>query len=224
MAEDGKGDLIVSRKSRRKLLFGIKVLAICGAAVFTVKGIDNLFASARGSTGKKEDADRIIEVCEIITSDIATEMQPEEKEEIKEMDALEESQGMIWSMDWDSEDAYLLAKIAMAEAESEDVEGKALVILVVLNRVWSDKFPDSIPEVIFQERQFSPVGNGRFDRVEPNRKCYEALELIQLNKWDESQGALYFESEGESSWHKDNLRFLFQHGNHYFYTDRESAE
>lgn len=214
----------MSRKSRRKLLFGIKVLAICGAAVFTVKGIDNLFADAGGGTGKKEDADRTIEVYEIITTDIAAETQPEEKEEIKEMDAPEESQGMIWSMDWDSEDAYLLAKIAMSEAEGEDVEGKALVILVVLNRVWSDKFPDSIPEVIFQERQFSPVGNGRFDRVEPNRECYEALELIQLNKWDESQGALYFESEGESSWHKDNPHFLFQHGNHYFYTDKELAE
>lgn len=41
------------------------------------------------------------------------------------------------SMDWDAEDAYMLAKIAMAEAESEDTEGKALVMLVVLNRVWS---------------------------------------------------------------------------------------
>lgn len=224
MAEDRKGDLIVSRKSRRKLLFGIKVLAICGAAVFTVKGIHNLFASAGGSTGKKEDADRTIEVCEIITTDIAAEIQLEEKKEIQETDAPEESQRMIWSMDWDSEDAYLLAKIAMAEAEGEDVEGKALVILVVLNRVRSDKFPDSIPEVIFQERQFSPVGNGRFDRVEPDKDCYEALELIQLNKWDESQGALYFESDGKSSWHRNNLHFLFQHGNHYFYTDKELTE
>ena len=33
------------------------------------------------------------------------------------------------SMDWDAEDAYMLAKIAMAEAESEDTEGKALVML-----------------------------------------------------------------------------------------------
>ena len=46
----------------------------------------------------------------------------------------------IGSMDWDSDDAYRLAKIAMAEAESEDTEGKALVMLVVLNRVWSDEF------------------------------------------------------------------------------------
>lgn len=214
----------MSRKSKRKLLFGLKVLAICGAAVFTVKGIDSLYAVAGNDTGKKEDADRIIKAYEITTTDIAAEIQPEEGEEIQETDAPEENQGMVWSMDWDSEDAYLLAKIAMAEAESEDAEGKALVILVVLNRVWSDKFPDSIPEVIFQEGQFSPVGNGRFDRVEPDRECYEALELIQLNKWDESQGALYFESEGKSNWHRDNLHFLFQHGNHYFYTDKELAE
>ena len=214
----------MSRKSRRKLLFGIKVLAVCGAAVFTVKGIDNLYADAGDSTGKKEDADRKIEVCEINTTDIVAETQPEEKEEIQETDVPEESSGMIGSMDWDSEDAYLLAKIAMAEAEGEDVEGKALVILVVLNRVWSGKFPDSIPEVIFQDGQFSPVSNGRFDRVEPDRDCYEALELIQLNKWDESQGALYFESDGKSNWHRNNLHFLFQHGNHYFYTDKELAE
>ena len=205
-------------------MFGIKVLAICGAAVFTVKGIDNLYADAGDSTGKKEDADRKIEVCEINTADIVAETQPEEKEEIQETDVPEESSGMIGSMDWDSEDAYLLAKIAMAEAEGEDVEGKALVILVVLNRVWSGKFPDSIPEVIFQDGLFSPVSNGRFDRVEPDRECYEALELIQLNKWDESQGALYFESDGKSNWHRNNLHFLFQHGNHYFYTDKELAE
>ena len=205
-------------------MFGIKVLAVCGAAVFTVKGIDNLYADAGDSTGKKEDADRKIEVCEINTADIVAETQPEEKEEIQETDVPEESSGMIGSMDWDSEDAYLLAKIAMAEAEGEDVEGKALVILVVLNRVWSGKFPDSIPEVIFQDGQFSPVSNGRFDRVEPDRECYEALELIQLNKWDESQGALYFESDGKSNWHRNNLHFLFQHGNHYFYTDKELAE
>jgi len=55
-------------------------------------------------------------------------------------------------MDWDSDDAYRLAKIAMAEAESEDTEGKALVMLVVLNRVWDDEFPDTIEEVIFQKR------------------------------------------------------------------------
>ena len=56
---------------------------------------------------------------------------------------------LLVSKDWSSKDAYLLAKIAMAEAEGESTEGKALVMLVVLNRVLSDDFPDTIGEVIF---------------------------------------------------------------------------
>jgi Cell wall hydrolyses involved in spore germination len=118
----------------------------------------------------------------------------------------------------------LLMKIAMAEAEDEDTEGKALVMRVVLNRVRSRKFPDSIREVIYQDIQFSPVANGRFDRVEPDRDCRRALEMIQKDGWDGSKGALYFESKSKSTWHEDNLRYLFRHGGHYFYTDREAEE
>ena len=122
------------------------------------------------------------------------------------------------SCDWDAEDAYLLAKIAMAEAEGEDTEGKALVIMVVLNRVQSDEFEDTIHDVIYEKSQFSPVSNGRFDRVEPNEDCYKALEMIQLDKWDESQGALYFESEKcADNWHSRHLEYLFTHGGHRFY-------
>ena len=125
-------------------------------------------------------------------------------------------------MDWSAEESYLLAKLAMAEAESEDTEGKALVMLVVLNRVWDDEeFPNTIEEVIYQPRQFSPISNGRFDRVEPDADCWAALDLIMQDRWDESYGATYFESKSESTWHSENLTFLFQHGKHYFYTDRE---
>ena len=126
----------------------------------------------------------------------------------------------IFSMDWDGEEAYLLAKIAMAEAEGEDTEGKALVMLVVLNRVWDDAFPDTIERVIYQTKQFSSVSNGRFDEVDPDANCWAALDLIMLDKWDGSNKATYFESDSESTWHSNNLKFLFQHGNHYFYKER----
>lgn len=124
---------------------------------------------------------------------------------------------MIHSYDWDGEDERMLAKIAMAEAEGESVEGKALVILVVLNRVWSDEFPDSIEEVIFQKNQFSPVAEGgRYWTTEPDAGCYEALELV-MGGWDESQGAFYFESTGRDGWNSQNLEFLFEFGGHKFY-------
>lgn len=110
-----------------------------------------------------------------------------------------------------------MLKIAMAEAEGEDVEGKALVILVVLNRVWTDEFPGTIHDVIYQKNQFSPISNGRFNRVEPDDECYEALEMV-MHGWDESQGALYFESEKSAdNWHSRHLDYLFTHGGHRFY-------
>ena len=124
---------------------------------------------------------------------------------------------LIQSKDLDADDSYLLAKIAMAEAEGEDVKGKALVILVVLNRVRTDEFPDTTHDVIYQKSQFSPIANGRFDRVEPSEECYEALEMV-MSGWDESRGALYFESEKSAdNWHSRHLDYLFTHGGHRFY-------
>lgn len=109
--------------------------------------------------------------------------------------------GLIHSMDFDANDAYLLEKIAMAEAESEDTEGKALVM---------------------QDGAFTPVSNGRYDKVEPDADCMKAMELITVEHWDESQGALYFEkASDESTWHSRNLQKLFTHGAHAFYTEKE---
>ena len=125
------------------------------------------------------------------------------------------------SMDFDVGEAYLLAKIAMAEAEGESTEGKALVMLVVLNRVLSDDFPDTIGEVIFQHKgdsyQFTTVGSGRIYDNEPNEDCWDAIDLIQSG-WDESEGALYFESsKSNNTWHSRNLDPLFTYGGHKFY-------
>lgn len=130
------------------------------------------------------------------------------------------------SLDWGAEDSYLLAKIAMAEAEGEGVEGKAMVIMVVLNRVWAEGFPDSIEDVIFdysEEKdiyQFSPVApGGRWWTTEPDEECYEALRIIMVEKWDESEEALYFEAtyNGEDTWHSENLEYIKTVGNHNFY-------
>lgn len=127
---------------------------------------------------------------------------------------------------FDEEESYLLAKIAMAEAEGESIEGKAMVIKVVLNRVNTKGFPDSIEEVIFQCNkkkdvyQFSPImPGGRWWRVEPNEECYEALKMITEEGWDESEGALYFEAtyNGENTWHSNNLEYIKTVGNHKFY-------
>lgn len=118
---------------------------------------------------------------------------------------------------------YLLAKLAMAEAEGEDTEGKALVVRVVLNRVDDNSFPNTVEEVINQPKQFSPIENGRFDAAEPNEDCWRAVEDV-LSGWNESKGATYFESPSNSNWHSEHLKFLFRHGNHYFYKEAADEE
>ena len=121
------------------------------------------------------------------------------------------------SRDWDADETEMLLRIAMAEAEGEGVEGKAHVMGVVLNRVWSKEFPNTIKEVIFQEGQFTPVKDGgRYWTVTPDRECYEAHEMV-MRGWDETRGALYFCTSGGSSWVEKNAEYLYTIGNHNFY-------
>lgn len=115
------------------------------------------------------------------------------------------------------DEKQILLRIAMAEAEGEGVYGKAYVMRVVLNRVQSEEFPDTIKKVVFQKNQFSPVrDNGRYWDVEPDAECYEAYNMIE-NGWDESAGALYFSRTGSSPWMQENTIFLYEVGNHSFY-------
>lgn len=200
----------MNRRRKRLLLRNAKMLAVCGAMIYLSAGLMELVSNVGEAKIYREvSEDRaIMEVPKIY---------PEEEK-------LEENAYQILAVpiSLDAKESYLLAKIAMAEAEGEDVEGKALVIMVVLNRVWSDKFPDSIEEVIMQENQFSVTHEGgRWWTVEPDEDCYKALDMVIAEQWDGSQEALYFESEGKSTWHQDNLEYLFKHGNHYFYKENE---
>ena len=199
----------MKKASKRRILFAARMATMVGAACFAVSGISE-------TLGQEKEKSRPVYIA---TEEVAeTTYMPEVEETTQPTEtakAVETEEPLIASMDWDKDDSYLLCKIAMAEAESEGVKGKALVMLVVLNRVWSNEFPDTIEEVIFQKNQFSPVANGRYDAVEPDEECYEALKLIQVDRWNESQDALYFESKSDSKWHSENLEFLFKYGKNY---------
>ena len=139
---------------------------------------------------------------------VTFEPQTEEESSEVEVDYYPE---FTYSKDWSAKESYLLARIAMAEAEGCNTQTKTLIIMCVLNRVWSDEFPDTIEEVIFQENQFSPIDNGRWDRVEPNEDCYEAVKVVMEAKYDYSGGATYFENcADEDNWHSRNLEFLYE--------------
>lgn len=163
---------------------------------------------------EKKDASKVSESCNDKTAVLCVSneviLEPQEKEESSEVkDSCYPE--FTYSKDWSEEENYLLAKIAMAEAEGCNTQTKTLIIMCVLNRVWSNEFPDTIEEVIFQENQFSPIDNGRWDRVEPNEDCYEAVKAVAEAKYDYSNGVTYFEScVNEDNWHSRNLEFLYK--------------
>ena len=67
--------------------------------------------------------------------------------------------------------------------------------------------------------QFSCIGNGRWDAVEPDETCWDVMEMVRLERQDnDSEGALYFEAcRNEDNWHSRNLDFLYQSGDIRFY-------
>lgn len=77
-------------------------------------------------------------------------------------------------------DRYLLANLIYCEAGGEPYEGQVAVGAVVINRVLSAKFPDSVVGVIYQKRQFAPVASGRLDLALAANKatpsCYRAAD------------------------------------------------
>lgn len=126
----------------------------------------------------------------------------------------------------DEEELDILLRIVEAEAGCEDEEGKLLVANVVLNRVESEEFPDTVSEVVFQKEngvtQFSPVSNGKIWKVSVSEETQNAVERA-LSGEDISEGALYFAArkyaDGERmKWFDENLVFLFKHGGHEFFT------
>lgn len=77
-------------------------------------------------------------------------------------------------------DLYLLANLIYCEAGGEPYEGKLAVGAVVINRMLSSVYPDTVLGVIYQNKQFSPVGSGRLALALTNNKanadCYRAAE------------------------------------------------
>lgn len=87
-------------------------------------------------------------------------------------------------------DLQIMANAVYGEARGEPYEGQVAVAAVILNRVESKDFPDTISGVIFQPRAFTAVADGQI-WLEPNKQAKQAV-LDALNGWDPSENALYY--------------------------------
>lgn len=89
-----------------------------------------------------------------------------------------------------SSSLYLLAQAVHAEARGEPYTGMVAVAAVILNRVDSARFPNTIAGVIYQPGAFSSVSDGSIN-LAPNDQSIRAARDA-MNGWDPSGGALYF--------------------------------
>lgn len=99
-----------------------------------------------------------------------------------------------------SNDVNLLARLINGEARGESYTGQVAVGAVVLNRVRSSSFPNTIAGVIYQSGAFTAVSDGQINKPVV-QSCYNAARDA-LNGWDPSGGALYYynPATATSSW------------------------
>ena len=97
-------------------------------------------------------------------------------------------------------DLYMLAKCIYAEARGESYTGQVAVGAVILNRVASSKFPNTISGVIYQKGAFTAVSDGQIN-LEPDKTAMNAAQDA-MNGWDPTYGCLYYYNPAvaTSSW------------------------
>lgn len=118
------------------------------------------------------------------------------------------------------DDLYWLSRIISAESQGEPLEGKLAVGTVVLNRVASPDFPDSIYGVIFDRKwgiQFTPVANGTIYQ-QPTQESVIAAQLV-LEGARAAGKSLYFQNpdQTEDRWAPNNRKYVTTIGCHKFY-------
>lgn len=108
----------------------------------------------------------------------------------------------------------LLARLIHSEARGENFIGKVAVASVILNRVESPKFPNSISGVVYQPLAFEPVMNGQI-HLRPDQEAFKAAKAA-LKGWDPTRNALYFYNPAKVSpynwiWSRNTIEKIGEH-------------
>ncbi|MBO5023470.1 MAG: cell wall hydrolase [Clostridia bacterium] len=121
---------------------------------------------------------------------------------------------------YDKDEVYWLSRIIYAESGAEPFRGQIAVGNVVLNRVESSQFPNSVYGVIFDKKfgvQFSPVASGTIYKT-PSASAIAAAKIC-LEGYSVNRDVLYFMNPdlATNNWISKNRKFAFRIGSHSFY-------
>ncbi len=101
-----------------------------------------------------------------------------------------------------SSDVQLIARAINGEARGEPYEGQVAVGAVIMNRVKSSKFPNTISGVIYQQGAFTAVSDGQINVAIAKESTVVKAAQDAINGWDPTGGALYYfnPNTATSSW------------------------
>ncbi len=179
-------------------------------------------AAARDDSGQQGEAHEEIKSIEAMSSRTQTAdtltgaAKPEQEKEFEEW-VKPHIEGMVpvygrEVIDYISLNEFeLMGKIVFAEAKTEDFEGQVAIAEVILNRVESENFPDTVEEVIKQDGAFSSWGNGSVEDAPLDDECLEAVQdAVGERTFPDS--VVYFR---EGRFHSFGTPYTVI-GNHYF--------
>lgn len=191
-------DLNFNRTVKADGLASNDLIKGAGVAV-TLIVLSQLFLGSRDRQSESRDIDRDIEIEEDDFNIFEREI---EKKDI--------------FVDVNPEEIEMLTRIISGEARGEPLEGQIAVGAVVLNRVLSNDFPNTIEEVIFAEGQFIAIDDGYYD-MQPSEKSYRAA-IKALEGEDPSNGAYYFYNPvtARTLWWLSTRETTAEIGNHVF--------
>jgi len=121
-----------------------------------------------------------------------------------------------YGYDLTAQELDLIARIIYSEARGESYEGQVGVGAVILNRMTSELFPDTVREVIMQPNAFTVVTNSRYEQLEPDETAIRAAQDAASGV-DPTGGALFFYNPDKStSTYFDSRIVAAKIGNHQF--------
>ena len=206
----------INRKRRRRLSNKTRWLLISlliGCILGALAGVGHIRSVKNWEKVESEWVKEQIEADRAYEAEVAAERERwEQMEQAGSIPVTDLTEEDIKEMDYWGE-LELLAAVVEAEAGNQDMIGKRLVVDVVLNRVDSPLFPDTITEVLEQPGQFTTMWNGAVEDAgyHMQQDDYDAVMMEVTGKRLDYD--IYFFTAGE---YNASCKPAYIHGDHYF--------
>lgn len=206
----------IKRKRRRRLSNKTRWLLISlliGCILGALAGVGHIRSVKNWEKVEAEWVQEQIEADRTYEAEVAAERERwEQMEQAGSMPVTDLTEEDIKEMDYWGE-LELLAAVVEAEAGNQDMIGKRLVVDVVLNRVDSPLFPDTITEVLEQPGQFTTMWNGAVEDAGWHMQEDDYTAVMTEVTGKRLDYDIYFFTAGE---YNASCKPAYIHGDHYF--------